>query len=74
MGFAQAASQVLPIVGVNRLAQTTTLATPDLKLAVSPNVDTLYAFGVYDLAVDNVEVNVPKVSEGRFFAFSFYDP
>lgn len=41
---------------------------------MSPNVDTLYGYVVIDLSQYDVVVTAPSVTDGRFWAYSFYDP
>ena len=71
--FYRAAASIGAAVGFNILGRSSTLSTPSTEAVVAPNVDTLYGYAIYDLAVENVEITVPSIS-GRFFAFSFYDP
>lgn len=49
------------------------LASPDSKLVVRPNADTVYSQAAVDLSHTDLELEVPLVPDGRFYTFAFYD-
>lgn len=42
---------------------------------MTPNVDTLYGIGVFDLAMDDIVVTIPPIPENeRYYSYAFFDP
>lgn len=61
-------------VGTNKFYDTGRLATPASRTVVAPNVDTIYALAVLDLAHQDVVVTLPPMQDDRFYLLAFFDP
>jgi hypothetical protein len=59
-------------MSVNHLAHIPDFANPTRRLAVMPNVDTLYTVGWLDLSSGPLWLHVPKI-EGRYYTCQFMD-
>jgi hypothetical protein len=60
--------------GTDQFASPGRLSTPSLNVVVSPNVDAVYDFAIFDLATQDRVLNVPPMELDRFDLFSLYDP
>ncbi|KAK5740665.1 hypothetical protein LTR17_004470 [Elasticomyces elasticus] len=67
-------SGILKAEGSNALGSHYTTATASVRNVVRPNVDTIYATGIFDLSATDVVVTLPPMEEDRFYLFGFYDP
>ncbi|KAK5722969.1 hypothetical protein LTR17_014101 [Elasticomyces elasticus] len=67
-------SGILKGEGSNALGSHYTTATASVRNVVRPNVDTIYATGIFDLSATDLVVTLPPMEEDRFYLFGFYDP
>ncbi|KAK3649673.1 hypothetical protein LTR56_006633 [Elasticomyces elasticus] len=67
-------SGILKGEGSNALGSHYTTATASVRNVVRPNVDTIYATGIFDLSATDVVVTLPPMEDDRFYLFGFYDP
>ncbi|KAK4893460.1 hypothetical protein LTR27_008142 [Elasticomyces elasticus] len=67
-------SGILKGEGSNALGSHYTTATANVRNIVRPNVDTIYATGIFDLSATDLVVTLPPMDEDRFYLFGFYDP
>ncbi|KAL6837405.1 hypothetical protein V8C40DRAFT_279294 [Trichoderma camerunense] len=75
LGFAQVSLSAFKNGGVNQLQRSPGLANASSTSVVTPNVDTLYGIGIFDLAVDDIVVTIPSIPENeRYYSYAFFDP
>ena len=74
LAFYQLAEGILTSPGPNVLGSHNTTATAATHNVVRPNVDTVYAAGIFDLSATDIVLTVPPMEEDRFYLFAFYDP
>jgi hypothetical protein len=58
---------------LNRLGHARTVATPDDKEVIAPNVDTPYSHAWLDLRAEPVVVTVPRFERGRYLSLALFD-
>jgi hypothetical protein len=60
-------------VGANTINRGNATSTASKPILVRPNADYVYSPVAIDLSHDNVEVTLPKITDGRSYVFPFYD-
>ncbi|KAI9664767.1 MAG: hypothetical protein M1821_006215 [Bathelium mastoideum] len=64
---------IIQTYGVNYINHNRNLASVADSAVIKPNVDTLYSLAVIDLSSTDLTLTVPKISDGRFWIYPFYD-
>ena len=67
-------AQGLQALGTNNIYNLGKPATPSTSPVIRPNVDTIYALSVVDLAEQDLILSVPEMEPDRYYVFAFYDP
>lgn len=57
----------------NELGHARSLATPDDRRVVAPNVDTLYSYALLDLRAEPIVLTMPPVADGRYMSAQLVD-